>query len=129
MGSDFRTVSGVCKCTAALHTEKCHPTKFTILTILQGVESKVACSAVGRPSPSGQELLLVYFGIPLFYPHYTHRTGTCGPSSFRDVEGQVLKQRFYRLFGHHENKQGSKFQNCSHYSYNQPWGFEHLCHL
>jgi len=93
MGSDFRTVSGVYNRTAALNTEKLHPTKFTILTILQGVERRVAFPAVGLPSPSGQDLFLVYFGIPLCYPPYTHRTATCAPPPCRHVDRHVLTPR------------------------------------
>jgi hypothetical protein len=35
MGSDFRTISGVYKCTVAPHIDKLHPTIITILTNLQ----------------------------------------------------------------------------------------------
>jgi len=61
MVSYFRTISGVCKCTAALNTEKFQPTRITILTILHGIERIVACPAVGLPSSSGQELFVGVF--------------------------------------------------------------------
>jgi len=126
MVSYFRTISGVCECTAALHTEKFQPTRITILTVLHGIERIVACPAVWLPSPSGQEMLLVYFGIPLFYPPYTDRTATCAPPPCRQIDRHVLTQRLCSLLWPPWYNAWLEIRGFSHYSYGHHLGFEHL---
>ena len=66
------------------HIEKQNTARFIILTFLQGVEQRVACPAVGLPSPSGQELFVGVFWntifLSTFYWSYSNLCTTTMPA-------------------------------------------------
>ena len=98
-------ITDECECFAPPHIEKFNLVRLIMLTILQWVERRVECPAAGQPSPSWQDLLLVYFGIPLCYPPYTHHTATCAPPPCWHIDRHVLTRCLCSHRGHPEPSQ------------------------